>query len=73
MRAAAVRMAICGVRDEVAHVSMTSVSPRNTLLPQAAHGPRGWSTVGSTGSSSRPASLGSLHASQYQTGKGTPK
>ena len=66
------RPTICGVSEEVAQVSITSVSGWKAVLPQA-QGRRGWRSAGSTGSSSSSARAISPHASQYHNGKGTPK
>ena len=73
--------AICGVSEEVAHVSITSGSP--TKPPGgprwAASYPAGTSVEGSTGSASSRAAIGLLvvdravSSSGYQTGNGTPK
>ena len=73
--------AICGVRDEVAQVSMTSGSPMNPPgCPRwGSVKPPGTSVEGSTGSRSSSAKMGRTKATSpesstgYQTGKGTPK
>ena len=64
---------ICGVSDDVIHVSMTSGSPVKALPPHCAHASTGGAdSSGSTGNCSSVASTGSPHPSQYQTGNGTP-
>jgi len=66
------RPTICGVSDDVAQVSITSVSARKVVLPQA-QGRAGGRSAGSTGSSASSATAISPHSSQYHSGKGTPK
>ena len=61
-----------GVRLEVAHVSKTAVSGRNSVQPQA-HAPVYGASIGLTGSCSGAAKTGRPHDLQYQTGNGTPK
>ena len=63
-----------GVTDDVAQVSITSVSGTNSLHPHFGHFEIfGLSTKGFTGKSSTFAKIGSPQSLQYQTGKGTPK
>ena len=63
---------MCGVSDDVIHVSITSGSPTNAVPPHFGHGVTGDDSSGSTGSSSSVASTTSPQPSQYQTGNGTP-
>src|SRR3989344_5503184 len=62
-----------GVRELVAEVSITSVSAVNSSEWHLGHGFPGSSSIGSTGSFSVSASIGSSHFLQYHTGKGMPK
>jgi hypothetical protein len=63
----------CGVMDDVIHVSITSGSPANSVLPHFAHASTGGGlSSGSTGSCSSFASTGSPHSPQNHTGNGTP-
>src|SRR5262249_36052334 len=72
---------ICGVTDEVAHVSMMSGSPTKPPgLPRcAAVKPGGTSVDGSIGSASSGAAIGRSYSTRplasigYHTGNGTPK
>ena len=65
---------IIGVNEEVAHVSRTSFSGTNSVLPHFEHFfINGLSFNGSTGNCSSLANITSSHLLQYQTGNGTPK
>ena len=64
--------AIRGVKLEVAHVSRTSFSGSNALLPQL-HAFNGLSTNGSTGNCFSSANTTLPHFLQYHNGNGTPK
>jgi hypothetical protein len=66
------RALICGVSDEVAHVSITSRSGSKSVPPHDAHAVAGPRVVGSTGRSSSRATVGAPHALQCQSGNGTP-
>ena len=67
-------VAICGVSDDVAHVSITSASGTNSPHPHFRHfAIGGLSFKGSTGKSFSSASTISSHFLQYHRGKGTPK
>src|SRR3989338_2665229 len=67
--------AIWGVKLLVAHVSMTSFSPTNSVPLHFPHlwPAFGWLAVGSTGNSVSSAKTASPTFAQYQIGKGTPK
>ena len=60
-----------GVTEEVAQVSRTALSGRNSVQPQAQVPSYGCST-GLTGRESCEANTGLPQFLQYQTGKGTP-
>src|SRR3989344_6657285 len=64
--------AICGVNEDVAHVSSTSFSPTKSLEPHL-HALFGLSFTGSTGRSFSSGRTISPHFLQYHTGIGTPK
>src|SRR5579884_98394 len=66
------RPIICGEQDEVAQVSITSVSGSNSLPPHS-HGSGGELIRGSTGNCSKAASFSLPQALHVQAGKGTPK
>ena len=67
-------MLISGVTDEVAQVSITSVSGTNSLHLQFGHSfILGFDVNGFTGRSSSVANTGFPQSLQYQTGNGTPK
>ncbi len=75
------RAAICGVSDDVAHVSITSGSPAKPPGCPRCSGsyPGGTSVEGSTGSCPGSAAIGRswmtppCSSSGYQSGNGTPK
>src|SRR3989344_627575 len=65
---------ICGVKEEVIHVSRTSFSGTNSREPHFGHlFTGGLSSSGSTGSCFSSATISVSHFLQYHTGKGTPK
>ena len=63
--------AICGLTDDVAQVSMTSLSGRSSAFPHI-HGRGGASVSGSTGSCASSAKIVAPQASQCHSGNGTP-
>src|SRR3989338_9222744 len=63
---------ICGVTLEVAQVSITSISPSNSVDPHL-HFPLGFIDNGSIGRSFSSATIILEHFLQLHTGKGTPK
>src|SRR6202453_1087205 len=66
-------MLICGERDDVIQVSITSGSPVNSAPPHAGQtSDAGLSTRGSTGKSASRARTASPHDEQNHTGNGTP-